>query len=641
MLVSALGWGGVGTDARSTPTRVTVAPDVTRVLGGQSELDRTVYFSLCDPGTGFDRRIGSGERMKFLLRDLDVGFGRRLGPVKGLWSWAKAVEPDPDRPGFADLEKLRAHFAEVVKEPSSVLKRWAGGKVSVAAHGQHNGFPPFMGEYYSRHLEKTGRKEYLPQNIAAAAELAAVVLAEGFTDFDRPAFYEPLNEPHWSYHDTQHLADWHVAVHAAVKAAVPAVKVGGFCNSVAYFYRRNFSAFNGLRDFIDRTQAGLDFYSFHVYDYLDWNGQDFDGRVTGGLPLEGVLDVVQNHAVNVHGRGLDLVVSEHGGYIVGARGPDAKNVGAKIGARHFPEVKGFARTMRERSVADFILVSAAIRNTLTFMDHPRVLKAVPFILTESMGWDPTYHSVLYVPHGFKDRSRWVETRNLDFYRLFRDLRGRRVVAHSNDNDVQVRAFVDGTRLQVVLNNLSAVAHGLDLEVPAGYTVAGVRRYGRSADFTPYLKEAPDGDLGGLVLAPRETVLLSLTYPGSIAEVRRVEETSHYGDQIQVVLGGGEVGRFRVETPAAADAAYAMLRVGFTRPVDAGRELSIVFNGEVLAAPVEDAAPLLTSPEDKGEYATTRIVPIDPARLQEVNRVEVGFSGHEGGAVGAVVIRMAR
>jgi len=628
--------------APAEPVRVTVDPHTTRSIGGVSELDRTAYFSVCDPATRFDQRMKSEERVAYLLNDLDVSFGRRLGPVKGLWTWKKAIEEDPERPGFADLDKLRAHLKTAVKPPSATLAALAGGKTVVAAHGQHNGFPPFMGEFYSEHLAKKDKKEYLPENIAASAELAAVVMAEGYTDFDRPRFYEPLNEPHWSYHGTQHLADWHVAVRRAVKAAAPSVKVGGYCSSVAYFYRRNFGAFNGLKGFIDRTDAQLDFYSFHVYDFLNWNGEGFRGRLTGGLPLEGVLDLVQNHAVNAHGRGLDLVVSEHGGYITGGSGPKADAVGALLGEKHFPELEGFARTMRERSVSSFILVNAVIKNTLTFMDHPRVLKAVPFILPEAMGWDPTYHSVLYVPRHFTDKNDWVETRNLDFYKLFRDLRGRRVVVRAGDPDVQARAFVEGARLQLVLNNLSEVPQALDLELPPGHTAATTRRYGRNADFTPYLREEDGGGAGPLTLAPLETVLVTLTYPEPIAASGAVEETAHYGDQIRVELKGDAVARFRVETPDASDAAYATLRVALTRPPGADPGLTVVLNGQRLDAPVEDAAPLLTSPEGgKGEFATTRIVPIDPALLKDVNAVEVQFPGDEGGAIGAVVIRCAQ
>ena len=53
--------------------------------------------------------------------------------------------------------------------------------------------------------------------------------------------------------------------------------------------------------------------------------------------------------------------------------------------------------MKKRSIIDFNMVSGVIANTMVFMDHPHVVKkATPFILMDSMGWDPHYYATLYV-----------------------------------------------------------------------------------------------------------------------------------------------------------------------------------------------------------------------------------------------------
>ena len=637
--------------AWAEPARVTLDPTTIRAIDGVSELDRTVYFSLCDQGTNFDRRVRSEARLRFLLDELDVSFGRRLGVVYGLWNWTDALREDPQRPGFADLAFLREQLKP--SEPTPAFAKLAEGKMTVAAHGRHNGFPTWMGTFFTEQVKNEGGTEYLPENLAASAEVAAETLKHGYTDFDRPAFYEPLNEPHWSYHGTEHLAQWHLAMHAAVKALTPEVAVGGFCNSVAYFYQRGFDVFDGMATFMAKTDAKLDFYSFHVYDYLDWNGEGFSGRRTGGLPLEGMLDLVQNHAVNAHGDATDVVVSEHGAYILG-QGPhgDADAVGELIAAEHFPGLSGFERTMRKRSISDFILVSAAIRNTLTFMDHPRVKKAVPFILPEAMGWNPAYYSVLYVPRDFTDKNDWVETRNLDFYRFFRDFRGARVVVRCDDPDVQVQALRDGDTVRVVLNNLAGVEQKVSLPMAAGASGGGavqLRRYGRKADFTPYLEETSAEAKAGevtLALAPMETAML--TQAGVADAAAKVDETFYYGDRTRVKMSGTDAEHFTVEVPDAATAVYAQLRVSVYRPAGADPGLTLTLNGEPLDALVEDAAPLLDSttgvadlPEGKGEFATTRMVWVDTALLKETNEVTVAFSDDAGGAVGAVTLRVGR
>ena len=42
-----------------------------------------------------------------------------------------------------------------------------------------------------------GKQEWLPENIDAV-EFAAAVLKHTFSSFDRPVYYEPVNEPHWA-----------------------------------------------------------------------------------------------------------------------------------------------------------------------------------------------------------------------------------------------------------------------------------------------------------------------------------------------------------------------------------------------------------------------------------------------------------
>lgn len=71
------------------------------------------------------------------------------------------------------------------------------------------------------------------------------VLKYKYTDFDRPKYFEPLNEPQWKFFVDEHMADWHLAVQEKVHALMPEVQVGGMCQSVSCFYRDNDQNFNG------------------------------------------------------------------------------------------------------------------------------------------------------------------------------------------------------------------------------------------------------------------------------------------------------------------------------------------------------------------------------------------------------------
>ena len=428
-----------------TKPYIVVQPKTTRSIQGISEVDRKRYFSVSDPGGGFEKRVKDDAMYDYLVNDLEIAFGRALGVVKHS---AKSLKEDPDRPGFADLTPLKK---KKLKAPSERFVDDFGPNLNVAAHGSHNAFPEFMGRFETKESAKGDHPQYLPQNIAAAAELSAAVLRYNYSDFERPRYYELVNEPHWSFFKEQHLADWHLKTMERVHETTPDVKVGGLCMSVCYFYRGDYKSFNGLKNFIDFTGGRMDFYSFHTYDYHRWRDGEFKGRLQSGLPLEGTLDLVPNYTVNQFGKEMDMVVSEHGGYI-GSKPKgeyDGELVAAEIMAEHHPDAdpESWGYEMKKRSIVCFAHVSSILANTMAFMDHPHtVKKCVPFILVNTWSWDPKYYANLYVAYEYKDRSNWIETDMAIFYKFFRGVNGRRVKALCSDPDLQARAFVDDSKL---------------------------------------------------------------------------------------------------------------------------------------------------------------------------------------------------
>ena len=554
------------------------------------------------------------------------------------------VREDTQRPGFADLGRLRKMLAARRHEPSPVLLRDFPAGLDVAAHGQHNAYPGFMGTHLSSWLATHGsdgkhEMEHLPNNIEAAAELAATVLRHGYHDFDRPRYFEPLNEPHWSYlNEPEHLADWHLAARRRVHAETPDVLVGGPCLSIAYFYSRGYRSFRSLTDFVDATDGQMDFYSFHVYDFHEIEEDRFSGAILSGLPLEGVLDLVQNYTSIKLGREVPVVVSEAGGYVTGISGAgEEREIIEGMARERFPG-SGFEWQMKARSIHEYLQVSSTIGHTLVFMDHPHTLKkSVPFILLETSAWDPEYYAALHVPKDFDPGAQeWIPSTLHDFYRLFRDLRGRRVVAHSPDPDILVRAFVDGSRLQVIAHNLAEKPEVLSIGAADPDSIA-VRRYGRRGDLTPFLAEELAASLGGLELGPRETIVVNANYDAVIESRRTVEETACYGDAVTVPVDGSAA--IRISVPRGESVQYACLRIGCNRPSGSGSGMQVRFNGHELKVAVEDSAPRYD--HRKHGYSTTKLIPIDPAFLKDDNVVVISFPDGGSGTIGSAVLRIAR
>ncbi len=626
--------------AESDKATITVSPSTTRSIEGVSEVERERYFALADSGDNLDKRVQNESQFKLLAEDLGVRFGRSLGPVMAQTKWSKTVFEDPNRPGYADIDSMKNALAHKRGKPSQAMRAAYGDNLDIAAHGNHNAFPEFMGLWNTPDSLKHHHPESLPENIDAAAELSAAVLKYAYNDFNRPRYYEPVNEPHWSFYNTDQLADWHVETHRQVKELNPDVLVGGLCMPVSYFYKKNYRSFEGYRSFVENTNGVLDFYSFHSYDYFD--SEDAGGntsRVTGGLPLEGVLDLVSNHAVNTFGKTFPIVVSEHGGYVLNPERLPQDFDGAALAESLVESYEieledSFEGELQKRSLVLWMHLSTIVANTLTFMDHPHVVqKSVPFILFQSKGWDPKYYASAFVPKDYQADSEWKESFLLNFYRLFRGVEGRRVVLQNEDPDIQARAFATDTRVYTALNNLSKVEHHVSLNGLRGASHT-IRRLGKAQSGVPYYQEDEFISIDNLVLAPRESVVIVSEYKQSIAQDTSVNERVFYGDRI--VIKSEIDSDFRILVPEPSKVKYASLRVSVNRPVGTDRLVSVQLNGESLEVPIEDSAERFE--DSKDGYASTKIIQIDPATLKRTNKIQVHFPDGKGGAVGSAVIR---
>ncbi|QBG46873.1 beta-agarase [Verrucomicrobia bacterium S94] len=610
---------------------IVVEPRTARAIEGVTRVDRKRYFSIADGGVNFDRRVPE-DKYDYLVHELGINFGRSLGLVKYP---ASKLKEDPEKPGFADLKPLMAGKPQ---DGSDRMKADFGDNLDVAMHGAHNAYPEYMGRHETADSVRDAKHpQYIPENIDAAALLAAAVLKFNYTDFTRPRYYELVNEPHWSFFNDQHLADWHLKTHEMVKKATPEVQVGGLCMSVCYFYRNNYRSFQGMKQFIDHTNGEMDFYSFHVYDYLRWRDGEYKGRLQSGLPLEGTLDLVPNYTMNEFGKSAHIVVSEQGGYNGEApKGDfDGELVASQILSNAYPHADhdSWEMEMKKRSIVSFGHVSSIIANTLAFIDHPHtVQKAVPFILSTTWNWGPKYYAQLYVAKNYTDKSEWVEQDTLNFYRFFRGVDGHRVKALCSDPDLQTRAFVHENKLYLAINNQSFKPEKIDLYGIETGSVE-VRRLGRNPDFTMSYVEKKIATPDVLEIAGRESVMLVADYGEAIKPTRAVNEVVCYGDKVTVPVSDAT---FKIIIPDLGEIDYAQLRVAVTRSPEKSVEPVIELNGRALAVPLEDSAGRYT---DK-EYASTKLVYVDPTMLKSINSVKVSFPDGDDGAVGSAVLRVA-
>ncbi|MEM9081439.1 MAG: hypothetical protein AAGC74_12185 [Verrucomicrobiota bacterium] len=612
---------------------ITIQPEFTRAIEGISKLDRKKYFNLADSGQRFLQRLNNPDLFNQLTQELDIHLGRNLGPVAYR---GRPVKEDPERPGHAHLPTL---LNKLNAEPvSPELANHFGSSLDIAAHGQPGTYPEFMGNWRPAALKDIPMKKGaygIPKQSRASAELAAHVLKYGYNDLTRPRYFEPINEPSWAFlTEPEKIARWHLDMKEEVQKLNPDILVGGPCNPVGYFYGQNYKSFNGIKNFMEATKGQLDFYSFHIYDYYRWNEDHFTAATLSGLPLEGVLDLVANYSKLAFGSTKPIVVSEHGGYASGSSStiPLVEDIAR---TQQQPKQEDFAWKLDARRIHNFLLLDSVIANTLTFMEHPHVIqKAVPFILLESKSWDPEYYASLLVAENFDKKSKtWIPTGLLDFYRLFQDVRGDRILATSPVPDIQVRAFRDNNQVTVVLHNLSSKPETLALSLPKPNS-STLRRFSRQSDLRACLTTST-WNTQPLTLGADETIVLTTCYNKPLPAPTLTKETIHYANQVLIPEQPDQ--QTTITIPPSKTRTAATLRISFNRPHQSSRELTLLFNGHPFTTTTADCEDHFDHP-DHG-FTATRFINIPLDWLQTTNTIELQSPANQPGKIGAITLRI--
>ncbi|MFC2113677.1 hypothetical protein ACFLTA_10450, partial [Bacteroidota bacterium] len=376
---------------------VTVDPNTNCSLDGNLELDRTKFFNLATTGNNFGKTINNPDVVKKYLDEYKMSFGRSFSGIR------TGVIEDPLRPGYMDIDNFKSNVEISFVESDELKNRWSNLDNVITGGAWFRQYPSFMPKYKAPEMEN----ESFPDNIDAAAEMTVTFLKYGFNDWNRPAMYEIVNEPAVPLWGDKKFADLHSAICQKAKEAGIKTLVGGPCIWMDYFYKDNYNALDNITEFIDNSSAELDFYAFHIYDFIQWNEitKDFTGHFTAGLPLEGVLDALENYTVNNHQKEVPIVVSEHGGYLY--KDTSNWNIPSELAVELIGPGSGFEYEMKRRSVHCFIMTSAVTANTMTFMNNMHIIrKAVPFILLQSTGWNPAYYASLLVPENFEKGKPW-------------------------------------------------------------------------------------------------------------------------------------------------------------------------------------------------------------------------------------------
>jgi len=609
-----------------------INPGHTRAINGYSELNRLKYFNFYDRGTWFESKAANKGGDSYFLDERKISFGRDLGLVYSEKTWGNSLIEDSTRPGYADTTYMVNNLSPNNAGASTGFLQRFDPNLDIVNHDRHNAFPDWMNKYET----SQSNGQWVPNNIEAASEITTKLLQHRYNNFYRPAYFELVNEPHWSFWGDQHFADWHKDLALSVREKGINTKVGGPCLSVAYFYRDNYQYLYNFTQFIDNTDFELDFYSYHIYDYYQWNENEheFTGTISTGLPSLGGIDAVANYTRINYGEPAKLVISEHGGYV--SQG-DQDAIGEMLGSQYFPGT-GFEYTMEKRSIMNFIMVNSAITNTMTFMENPHLfLKTVPFILFETAGWNPAYYSSLMIPWNFSDTNNWVESKLIHYFQFFQNVEGRRVRMHCTDPDLQYAAFIADDELNVLVNNMADKEEILDFALPTQYNVQEIAltRLSRQDDFRPDMAEEILTSLDNITIGGRGALALKIKLTEAVQEEKIFNEVSFYSNEVAEEFQGERT--FTVPMDDVPAIEYAYMQIGINRPTNASKTINVTLNGTELTVPLEDSADRFTN---DNSYASTKIIHLNPSLLTTNNEVVISFPDSQMGGIGSVVIRAA-
>lgn len=603
-----------------TPTgiqaaEVSISPKTQRFINGVSELERRRYFNISTSSPSFWKRCPPGEAA-YLLDDLHVSYGRGLGLGSTAIKAGEQITEDPTRPGYADPSVLRRHYANLVPADSELQKRF-GDTTDVILHESDMPHPAFMGSA----LHKDGHYQRIAADPQAASDFIVQCLKLGYDDFTRPRYYEPLNEPSWEILRTPQFPVLHTEIAKGVRQAGLNVKVGGPCLPVGYMYSSGYEkGWNKmLKPFIDAAGRELDFISFHIYDYYTGPQQD----ILTGLPLENVFDLYEAYTLQTLGEVKPFACSEHG-----ATGANF-NLLCDPTKSNKPNFKGVEIS---RAMAEWLHINSLNGQVMTFMERPTtVLKTVPHILDRTDDWNPRYVWSLFARRDYSKSGELERTGMFGFYQLWKEVRGNRIESNNTDPDVQTCAFSEGNTVFLCLKNLADKPKTLSLtssELPAE---ALVSRYYLAADKPVLETDVPVHNWQQTDLRPNETAIFKLRFAGPIEFRQAVNERKFYSDKLTAPIKANVDQEYQITAPATAQ--YATLRIGVSRPQTAERTPVVLFNGKPVEVPMEEAA---SSRETSNDYATTKLIKIEPGLLKTTNHITVTFPD-DGGAIGSVAL----
>ncbi|WP_082026777.1 T9SS type A sorting domain-containing protein [Flammeovirga sp. OC4] len=600
------------------------------IVGNSAEFDRSKFMVYHESITG--NEWDSDQQRASFLNDYDVYLGRNNGSI--VWEFNQ-VREDPNRKGWPDPQHIQQKGEETRKNYARrtaahelehrIVTSMEGGQMSPM-------YPNGQKTKPSSCCSDASPWEY--ENYDAVAEFYSGYLTHyfgegGTTGKQKPLMLEVLNEPFVkaSQYNTSNIeiARMHNVVAQRVKKDHPDVLVGGYTAAHPAFESADFKHWdNNWRMFIDEAGENMDFFSFHLYDFVGDQDTMLE-KQRKGSNIEAIMDMINHYSVLQLGEVKQWSISEYGWFCPSCDGP------------YYPERDWY-------NVRSF---SSMLLQLLERQDQ--IINAIPFLLTKATwahnkaedeynAYGPRLMRELGEMEGEAPHSGYVYTDLIKFFQLWANVKGTRIDTKPNDFDLLSDAYVDGDKLYLILSNLNPEEKEVQLNISelSNYPVENIMvKHAYEINKLTQLDTINYTEhLDKVTLGAEATMILEYTFASAFDISETKTENLFYASSYLQPIKANLPVHFSINNVTTTDHGEAILRIGLGRDLDKSLDPTLTVNGTSIPFPKNWRG---NGQENRDRFFGVIEVPIPYELIKENNDISINFSDN-GGHVTTLILK---
>ena len=519
---------------------VLVEPTVKKFIGDVSELDRSKYFNIHAPG--------KTPLLESFYEQYNVEQSGR-----GFYG-----------PGI-DAKKL---MGEVGLYPKSNNKK----------SNKTRPISRYVATEHPRNIYKEGI------DIEAAAKWA-VSYFKNTKQGNTPLWYEPMNEPFVHAKDFYEEKDWDPVAELRVKTemsqlfralaekihadpALKNIKVIGYGAAWPSFELKDFQNWGtNMGLFLDIAGDQLDAISYHLYDGINQVGQE---NKRSGSNNDAIMDLVETYSYQRWGIIKPHAITEYGG----------------IAKKEFSLISNM-QSIRSQNAMIFGLLDREDRLEISI---PFTTDNAKWHITKANDYLP-YKAVLWRAENMgvpkNQITGWVYTNRIQFYELWKAVRGERVFVSTSNPDIQVQGFLDEKKLFVALNNLDDNAQQVALDLSSiksnvkDLLVKSLTIY--KEDFPLYYEKTISSIPEVFSIDPAQTIVLEFNLNNTILFKNQIKSNRYYSSNYLIPIKADKELVFEFND-VDLGVGFAKLSMSLGREHDLSKAPEVLVNGEKVEVP---------------------------------------------------------